>query len=148
MNIQMAVTGARLAYVAVPVTEKLTRHIATPVKGKGIQFKEKVIDPTADPSYLVYFPRGHVIRLTQKQMKTYRHDGKPLSRKPKIVNMQGLNDPNSPLGKIMSAQDDSERAAGFKDLERYGIQLATAKTGPNVLTVKAPKPVNPEDEED
>jgi len=79
-----------------------------------------------DAGFMVYFPRGHVIRFrNEEDMAHYnlREGEAP------IINMQGLSDPNSPLGRMLSAQDDATRKGAWKTMEDQVIKLATAKTG-------------------
>jgi len=118
---QAATFGTRLAFVVVPIEGKVKRAVTTFNKSKGLQTKD-VEEPFG---YLVYFPRGHAIRVKSAAMlKHYGLDGKP-----NIINLQGLNDPNSPMGRLMSAQDDAARKGAMDDLQAMVIQLATAKTG-------------------
>lgn len=116
--------GARLAFVAKPLKGKVTRTVCKYVKGEGIVQEEVPVEA----GYMVYCPRGHALRLTKKKLKHYR-----LDREPPIINMQGLHDPNSPIGKMMTSQDATVRAKGYIDMEQAVMRLATAKTGP-VLT--------------
>ena len=120
------VPGSRLAYVVVPLKDEVTRYITKWTRDKGL-FDE----PNKEPGgYLVYFPRGHCLRLNEKELKRYK-----LNKKPKlVVDMSQMYDPNSSLGKLFLAQNESERANSWKDLERQVIQLATARTGPIQVT--------------
>lgn len=127
---QAFVAGARLAYVVVDLEKSLgmksvKRQLAKWKKSEGITFQER--DQPA--GYLVYFPRGHVIRLKSKE--ELRHYG--LDKKPRIINLQGLEDPNSPLGRLMNEQDEGARRGAFEDLESQVIAMATAKTGPVMM---------------
>jgi hypothetical protein len=121
MSVQATVNGSRLAYVVVPIEGKVMRPIHRYTKDKGIIVK----DEPQDGGFLVYFPRGHVLRIRdQAQLKLYK-----LDKKPRVINLQGLNDPNSPIGQLMAAQDDQARQGAMVNMERQVIQLATAKTG-------------------
>jgi hypothetical protein len=128
--------GARLSFVVRELQGKVKREVYRMVPNKrsatatGRQSHEmqKVI-MEVPAGYMVYFPRGHVIRVRDK--KTLAYYG--LDRKPRIINMEGLADPNSPLGRMMSAQDDAARHGAMVDMERMVIQMATAKTGPILL---------------
>ena len=133
---QMMVTGTRLAYVVVPIKEKVKRNIIEWTRGKGLSAKS-VEQPGG---FLVFFPRGHVLRLTAKQLRRYTHDGKPLKEEARLINLQGLNDPNSPIGKLLMAQEADQRVKGFKELEKLGVKLATARTGPITVTMVEPPP--------
>ena len=77
---------------------------------------------------LVYFPRGHVLRLSDEQLVHYN-----LNKKPRMINLQGLHDPESPVGKMMMAQDDATRANAYNDLEQAVMHLAIAKSGPVIM---------------
>ena len=80
--------------------------------------------------FLVYFPRGHVIRIKdEKQLRHYK-----LNREPEIVNLNGLADRNSPLGKLMFSQDDAVRRNAMVDLEQQVIKMAEIKSGRIELT--------------
>jgi hypothetical protein len=117
---------SRLAYAVVPLKEEVTRFITRWSREKGL-YDEPVKEPGG---YLVYFPRGHCLRLTEKELKRYRLDKKPKL----LVDMSQMYDPNSPLGKLFLSQSESERANSWKDLEKQVIQLATARTGPIQVT--------------
>lgn len=132
---QAIMKGTRLEFVVVPLEGTVVRpqYKLTP-RGKGKDGKpathDRSVQPVEQPAgYMVYFPRGHVLRLTKKQLKTYG-----LNRDARIINLQGLADPNSPLGKLYAAQDDTRRAEAYASLEKKVIDLATHKTGVNLLT--------------
>lgn len=116
--------GARLAFVAVELEGTVERPVHKWVKGKGIVPKN-VPQPAG---YLVYFPMGHVIRLTREQLVHYGLDGEP-----RIINMQGLHDPRSPIGKLMSSQDEEVRRGAYADLKQQVIRAATVKAGPVMM---------------
>jgi hypothetical protein len=120
--------GARLAYTVVDLSETIgtvKREIVTWTKREGL--KRKMVEQPA--GYLVYFPRGHVIRLPDKEaLRQYGLDGRP-----PIVNLQGLNDPNSPIGRVLFGQDEDARRGAMDSLEKQVIRLATAKTGPVLM---------------
>lgn len=119
-------TGARLAYVVVKLEGTVKRKQDRYEEGKGLQ--EVMIEE--DAGYLVYFPRGHVVRMkTPADLKHYnlREGEAP------IINMQGLSDPNSPLGRMLSAQDDNARKGAWRSMEDQVIRLATAKTGSMIM---------------
>ena len=127
--------GARLAYCVVDLSATVgtvKREVTTWTKRDGL--KRKLVEQPA--GYLVYFPRGHVIRIPDKE--TLRHYG--LDGKPPIVNLQGLNDPNSPIGKMLMGQEEGARRGAMESLEKQVIRLATAKTGPVLM----PEQVEPE----
>jgi hypothetical protein len=129
-------TGARLAYVVVDLSQSVgtvKRPVTTWTKKDGL--KTKMVEEPA--GYLVYFPRGHVIRLKDKeQLRLYGLDGQP-----PIVNLQGLNDPNSPIGRLLLSQDEGARRGAMETMEKQVIRLATAKTGPVLM----PEQLEPEE---
>jgi hypothetical protein len=130
-------TGARLAYVVVDLSETVgtvKRPVTTWTKKDGL--KTKMVEEPA--GYLVYFPRGHVIRLKDKE--SLRQYG--LDRQPPIVNLQGLNDPNSPIGRLLMSQDEGARRGAMETMEKQVIRLATAKTGPVLM----PEQLEPDEE--
>lgn len=127
--------GARLAYVVVDLSETIgtvKREVVTWTKRDGL--KKKMVEQPA--GYLVYFPRGHVVRIPDKE--TLRHYG--LDGRPPIVNLQGLNDPNSPIGRMLLGQEENARRGAMETLEKQVIRLATAKTGPVLM----PEQLEPE----
>lgn len=125
MNMQV-MTGARLSFVVVALEGTVKRPVVTWTKKDGL--KTKLVDKPA--GFMVYFPRGHALRLEDEAaLAKYG-----LNRKPQIINMQGLNDPNSPIGKLMMDQDAEVRQGAYVDLEQMVIRLATAKTGPVLMT--------------
>jgi hypothetical protein len=120
--------GARLAYVVVDLSETVgtvKREVTTWTKKDGL--KRKMVEEPA--GFLVYFPRGHVIRLKDREeLRRYRLDGQP-----PIVNLQGLNDPNSPIGRMLMSQDENARRGAMETMEKQVIRLATSKTGPVLM---------------
>lgn len=128
--------GARLAYVVVDLHESVgtvKRPVTTWTKKDGL--KTKMVEEPA--GYLVYFPRGHVIRFrTKEELRQYGLDGQP-----PIVNLQGLNDPNSPIGRLLLSQDEGARRGAMETMEKQVIRLATAKTGPVLM----PEQLEPEE---
>lgn len=118
-------TGARLAYVVVELEGVVTRTTHRFDKRKGI-----IATPTKMPAgYLVYFPRGHALRFkSEEELVRYG-----LSNDAPIINMQGLHDPNSPIGKLLRKQDEKSRDAAFEQLEQQVIALATARSGRQIL---------------
>lgn len=122
MNAMMS-GSARLAYVVIEQKGKVRREVTTWTKEDGLT-KKTVEQPAG---YLVFFPRGHVLRMNAQQLKHYQ-----LDKKPRIINLEGLSDPNSTVGKLMYEQDEKLRAGAFTELENFVIQLATARTGPIV----------------
>jgi len=118
MGISGILNGSRLAYVVVKQegAVKREKHFWTK---DGI--KKKLIEE--DAGYLVYFPRGHAIRI--KNLAKLRHY--QLHKEPKIIQLEGLNDPNSPLGKMFLSQDPMLRQASYRELEQMVINLAESR---------------------
>lgn len=132
----VAMNGTRLAYVVRELEGTVERQI-TPFDNKKREIVPKM--ETQPAGYLVYFPKGHVLRFqTMDELKKYK-----LHLKPKMINIQGLEDPNSPLGKLIHAQDQKERDSAFEALEREVINMATIKTG-KVLMPEQVQPVEAE----
>ena len=127
--------GSRLAFVVVKQegTVKREKHYYSK---DGI--KKKLVDE--DAGYLVYFPRGHAIRV--KNLARLRHY--QLHKEPSIIQLDGLNDPNSPLGKMFMSQDPMLRAASYRELEQMVIDLAEAK---GKIEVKDFVPRDPDEDE-
>jgi len=127
--------GSRLAYVVVKQegTVKREKHYWSK---DGI--KKKLIDE--DAGYLVYFPRGHAIRI--RSLSRLRHY--QLHKEPSIIQLNGLNDPNSPLGKMFMSQDPMLRMASYHELEQMVIDLAEAK---GKIEVKDFVPRDPDEDE-
>ena len=122
--------GPRLAYVVVPIKDKVKRVVTRFTKGQGLH--DELVEE--DGGFLVYFPRGHALRLTAKDLRRYR-----LDRKPKVfVDVAGIMDPESAIGKIFMSQNEASRINSWKDLEKQVIQLATARTGPIPVARDAP----------
>src|SRR6186713_1130102 len=134
MSLQAAMSGARLSYVV--------RKLEGTVQREHIKFEEipagkhkdgsprvmhkMVREMKEEPAgNIVYFPRGHVLRLTDDELARYN-----LNKKPKMINLQGLNDPNSPIGMLLMQQDAESRAEAYEEMEKQVIQIATAKSGP------------------
>jgi hypothetical protein len=133
--LQANMTGGRLAFVVRELQGTVKREKTRMVlikKGNGKirdQYEMKTVVEEEPAGFMVYFPRGHVVRIpNRKLLEHYR-----LHLKPRIINLEGLSDPNTPLGKMMMAQDDQTRAGAMIDMERMVIQLACAKTGPQLM---------------
>lgn len=125
------VNGARLAYVVREVPGTVTREIINCVtKAKDrmgratmVSFEKKEVKVPG--GYLVYFPRGHVLRIANREM--LRHHG--LDKPAPVISMKGLNDPDGPMAKLFRAQDDDARSQVFVDMEKEVIALTEAKCG-------------------
>src|SRR6187402_2575832 len=114
MSIQAAMTGARLAYVVkkLPGTVMRDKVVFDEVPAgrhkdgtKRVMNKMKREPREVPAGNLVYFPRGHVLRLSDAELAKYH-----LDKKPKMINIQGLNDPNSAIGMLLMQQDADSRA--------------------------------------
>lgn len=118
-------SGARLAFVVVPIEGTVKRNVVKWDKAEGL------VQELADQpgGFLVYCPRGHVVRLRDE--KALRQYG--VHKKARIINMSELYDPESPMGRLMTAQDDKERTGAMLEMQEMVIQLATAQTGNRVL---------------
>jgi hypothetical protein len=118
MSISGILNGSRLAYVVVKQEGSVKREKHYWTKD-GI--KKKLVEE--DAGYLVYFPRGHALRVRSlAKLRHYR-----LHKEPKIIQLEGLNDPNSPLGKMFLSQDPLLRMASYRELEQMVINLAEAR---------------------
>lgn len=144
--------GQRLAYVVVPLTNPdgtdmivqrpvislIPREIGKTALGvKKFTYERKVKLADEPAGYMVYFPRGHCLRLrTMKDLRRYK-----LDKPPSPVNLGNIPmDKNHPLHKLVMAQNESDRRGAMTLLEEAVIKMATAKTGPNVLTIEADVP--------
>lgn len=135
--IQANMTGARLAYVVVPLDGTVERETCKwDAKSKQV-IKKMEKQPGG---FMVYFPRGHALRMSAEQLKHYR-----LNDEPSIINMTGLHDPKSPIGKLMRAQDDQQRRSAMFSLEKAVIALATAKSGAILLPEQVREDAEPAD---
>jgi hypothetical protein len=66
-----------------------------------------------------------------------------LHKEPRIIQLDGLNDPNSPLGKMFLSQDPHLRMASYRELEQMVIDLAQAR---GRIEVKDFEPRDPDDD--
>ena len=137
MSMIAASQGSRLAYVVVPIKEKVTRNVTKFEKDKGLHD----VPTEEEGGFMVYFPRGHVLRLSKKELRRYGIDKKPRL----TMDMNAMFDPDSSIGKVFLSQSQEERALSWKDLEKQVIALATAKSGPEILT-RIQEPVEREEE--
>lgn len=133
-------TGTRLEYVVVPIPEPVKRRVVVMqaqshgknAKGEPIISHRMVNKLREQPGgFMVFFPRGHCLRIgSQKELRRYR-----LDQQPRLINLEGLNDPNSPIGKLMMAQDDRARRGAMESLEKQVIQIVNNTTkGGSLLT--------------
>jgi hypothetical protein len=125
INPALAMNGSRLEFVVVPLQKKIKRKVMKFKRGEGLvaQMRDE------DAGFMVYFPRGHALRMTSVQLKKYR-----LNRKPNIINLEGLHDANSPVGRLMAEQDEKGRQEAYRDLEQEVIQMVTTRSGQHILT--------------
>jgi hypothetical protein len=113
--------GARLSYVVVPLDGVVKRETITYNREGGL--RKKTVEQPA--GYMVYFPQGHALRFkTKADLEQYG-----LNVEPHIINMNGMHTRNSPMGKLMAAQDEEARKKAYVSLEDQVIKLATAHTG-------------------
>ena len=118
--------GSRLAYVVEKIEGEVERSKAIFVKDKGIKFR-MMKEPAG---YMVYFPRGHCIRVKSlKMLKHYK-----LNKEPKIIELQGLQDPNSPLGKMFLSQDPEVRKASYQELQQMVKNLCSVSGNMEIPT--------------
>lgn len=141
MNASMAQhrSGSRLAYVVVRLDGEVEREryqMIEKVIGKHkdgtkrVMHEMKRIKVMEPAGFMVYFPRGHAIRLrTKDDLEGYGIDPKNVP----ICNLRGLSDPKSAVGKMLTAQDEGTRQAAWTSMEDQVIRLATAKTGPILM---------------
>jgi hypothetical protein len=135
MSVAGILKGSRLAYVVVKQDGAVKREKHYWSKD-GI--RKKLVDE--DAGYLVYFPRGHAIRV--KSLAMLRHY--QLHKEPRIIQLEGLNDPNSPLGKMFLSQDPHLRMASYRELEQMVINLAEARGKIEVSDFVPPDPADEE----
>jgi hypothetical protein len=127
--------GARLSFVVRELQGTVKREkvrLVLTKKGNAksrdqYEWKREMVEEPA--GYMVYFPRGHVARFPTRQLLEHYN----LHLKPRVINLDGLTDPNSPLGRVMLAQDNDARAGAMIDMETMVIQMACAKTGPQLM---------------
>lgn len=117
--------GVRLSFVVVALEGTVRRLKTRYTKDEGL-VQEDAEEPAG---FLVYFPKGHALRL--KDEAALKKHG--LDKAPLFINMQGLTDPNSPLGKIFAAQEEGARQGAYATIEEGVIRLATAMSGPVLL---------------
>lgn len=118
-----AIQGARLAYVVKKLEGTVEREASRFDRKTGKVVKEMKEEPAG---YLVFFPRGHYLRIRKLgDLKRYR-----LSKRPNMISLDGLMDPNSPVGRLMSSQDDADRAKAYEDLEADIAEMVRARSGP------------------
>lgn len=138
MQVGMA-SGTRLAYVVVKIEGKLEREqytidrkkVGLTSDGKPRYMNDMKKIMVEEPGgFMAYFPRGHVVRM--RTIEDLEHYGLQVGKAP-LINLAGLNDPNSALGKLMQAQDQQGRADAWNALEQQVIKLSLAKTGPIIM---------------
>lgn len=117
------VQGARLAYVVKKLEGKIKR---TNFKFNRRNGKIEPYEVEEDAGFLVFFPRGHYLRVrTREDLIKYK-----LNYKPSVISMTGLLDPKSPVGKLMAAQDEGERAKAWEDMEADIAAIVRKNVGP------------------
>lgn len=137
---QAILNGTRLEFVVVELegTVKRKKFRLIPSKqlkrdGSPARHDRKEVEEEQPAGYMVYFPRGHCIRLRDKKdLERYR-----LNREASIISLEGLYDPNSPIGRLIASQDDKARGKAFQSLEQKVINAVTANGRRDVLTKEA-----------
>lgn len=127
MSAAMQMSGTRLAYVVVQQEGEVERLYTIWDRKQKKYTREMREEPAG---YLVYFPRGHVIRV--KDLRTLRHYH--LDKDAPIINMDGLADPNTPLGRLMLAQDTDARIRAMDDLKQMVVKMTESVAGRVTLT--------------
>lgn len=118
--------GARLSFVVRPMKGKVKREICSYSKDAGGITKTVKEIPAG---FIVFFPMGHAIHVKDEQiLKELGFD-----KKPQILDMDGIHDPNSPLGQLMTEQNEEKRTGAYQDMEKQVIDLVTRKCGPIIL---------------
>jgi hypothetical protein len=126
MSAAIQMTGTRLAYVVVPQDGTCNRMYTLWDKKQKKIVRTLMEEPAG---YLVYFPRGHVVRI--KDLKTLRHY--KLHNEAPLINLEGLQDPRTPLGKLMLSQDANARMHAMEELRQQVIQMTKAVAGEVVV---------------
>jgi len=136
---QGVLKGTRLEFVIVELEGTVQRKVFNLVPvgknrdGKAVRHERKESEIEVPAGFMVYFPRGHAVRLRDKKdLARYR-----LNREAHIISIEGLYDPNSPIGKLIHAQDDKSRGLAFTSLESKVINSVTANGRREVLTKEA-----------
>lgn len=120
---QTTMQGARLAYVV--------KKLEGTVKRTNYKFNRRIgkIEPyevDEEAGFLVFFPQGHYLRIrTREDLVRYK-----INYKPPVISMNGLLDPNSPVGKLMSAQDEGQRTKAWEDMEADIAAIVRKRSGP------------------
>lgn len=140
------VNGSRLAFVVMPLRGELEReHVRINTKeiGKSANGNPRLAHTMErylkkEPAgFMAYFPRGHAIRIKSKaDLAKYG-----LDKQASIINVEGLNDPNSPLGKLVQAQDQEARNGAFLDMQKAVMAMATRKSGSVLLPEQTASPL-------
>lgn len=117
---------ARLAFVVRKLPGTVEREKVKWVPNRGGKGGTLVRTKVAvDAGYMVYFPKGHAIRLTESQLAHYG-----LSPNSGVfVSMEGL----VPMDKTVQIENQRIMGAGFEALEAMTIRLATKRTGPVLM---------------
>lgn len=118
--------SARLAYVVRRLEGTVVRkkHKWVPNKsGKGGELVAHDVEVPA--GFMVYFPKGHAIRLTEKQLKD-RGFAEPRGG---FVSMEGLTTKDP----MMVVEDRMMMQMEMRKLENMTIRLAIRRTGPLLM---------------
>lgn len=144
MSIQASMNGTRLAYVVIPLEPFLKSKT---VKREKIVFEEKKwkngkttypmkrVMQDEPAGFMVYFPRGHCLRIRDEEHLAHYGLDKPAE----YINLDGMFAKDSPASKLLTEQDEKKRRGIFESLEQQVIKLATAKSGKVVLKEQADK---------
>lgn len=128
--------SARMAYVVRRIPTKVTRrkcHWVPNKSGKGGELVFK--DVEVEGGFMVYFPKGHAIRLTAKQLTHYGLT----ERRGNFVSMSGL----TPQDEMMMVEDRSLMQTHMENIENMTIRLATKRTGPLLMPEQMTGAVKP-----
>lgn len=136
-NLNLAAHGGRFKYIVIPIKGKVkrvqygfeTKEVGKDERGNP-RFQHTMVKNIVEQpgGYMVYCPMGHVVRLTERQLRRYK-----LNRPPGLADMRGRYG-DTPAGKTFGEQAEAINRDGMvKNLELMTVHLATRKTGTRLL---------------
>ena len=128
--------GARLAYAVVKLRGTVKRFVYDYDVKKGGLVSKEVEQPAG---YLVYFPMGHAVRVKDEvELAQIRFNGEPLAPDGEVfANMDGINSPNSKIGKLMRTQDKDNHTKLQQNFVDDVVKLVRARSGEITVTKEA-----------
>ena len=130
MSVANGNKGPRLEFVVRELkSEGALRH--TVKWDKKLKKLVRATAPVEETLYMVYTPSGNSYRLTMAELKKWGFD-----RPPTILNLDRVNDSNTPAGRFKFGINEETRMQAYRELENQVIKSCERKHGKATTSVE------------